>query len=183
MSFPDVTQGRRGAWALGAAAVAASLGAWIAARPVPPAERVTARAEPSSAPVTERHSGLNTGPVIRIVTGTITRTWESLSCGTFIGATTIRYDRFGVIVPCIEFLRHAGLRFAVGDTHRVIVDGSRRVLAIEWNGRRFPVTGYPVVVMPAAATGPVETTYTIPDGQLHYSAGTWRWDPPCVRGC
>jgi len=109
--------------------------------------------------------------------GTITEVHASFGCGFNVGVAQVRYgDRFGVVVPCIELLQGDGLRFAVGDSHRVIVDDRDRVRAIEWHGHRYRVDGYPSVMTPAWAIGRILWSTTASDNAMHYSADGWRWN-------
>lgn len=106
--------------------------------------------------------------------GTITEALTSAGCGIFVSVAEVRYgDRFGVLVPCIELHIAAGLRFAVGDTHHLLVDDNDVVRAIEWNGHRYAMdTTLPAVKTPATAIGHI----TAVDPTRHYDAPGWRWD-------
>jgi hypothetical protein len=120
-------------------------------------------------------------PTYLVATGTITEVGPSFGCGVFVGVTQIRYgDHQGVLVPCIEFQRAKGLRFAVGDVHRLIIDGHDRVRAIEWNDRWYPLDGFPAV-KPPPGIGSVRWSTSRERGgstQVHDSAPGWHGDEP-----
>jgi hypothetical protein len=161
--------GTRGLLALGALSLAIASAAWLASRPAPtPVRWCGTSSYPRIGP--ER-------PAPEPITATITEARNTAYCGIFIAYTEIRYGNFGLIIPCIEFYRDRGLRFEVGDEHRLILDGRDRVHAIEWNGHRYPIglDHHAAVKVPGFALGHI-TFNTDPEGEMHYSAPGWRWD-------
>jgi hypothetical protein len=130
--------GTRGLLALGALSIAIASAAWLASRPAPsPVKWCGTSAYPTIGPEP---------PPPEPITATITEVGPTAGCGVFVITTKIRYGNFGLVIPCIEFYRGDGLRFEVGDEHRLILDGRDRIHAIEWNGHRYPFSGYPAVV-------------------------------------
>jgi len=142
----------RGLFLLGGLAIACTATSWIFRPPAPRARATPPVASPTSgasaaasAPSGSRASAAASAPSGKeldvnpdTITGTITEVHMSLSCGVFVGVAQVRYgDRFGLMVPCVEFLQGTGLRFAVGDSHRLFVGGDHRVHAIEWRGQRY----------------------------------------------
>jgi hypothetical protein len=107
-------------------------------------------------------------------TATITEVHHGVYCGVMVGISEIRYgDRFTLLVPCLEFYEGAGLPFAIGDTHTVVVDDDDRVLAIRSNGRTWRFDeGFESAKAPAAAFGHVTSMI---DAHTHYRAPGWTW--------
>jgi hypothetical protein len=162
--------GTRGLLALGTLSLAIASAIWLASRPASPSlvKWCGTTSYPSIGP--ER-------PAPEPITATITEVGYSFGCGRFISMTEVRYGNFGLIVPCLDIHQASGLRFEVGDEHRLILDGRDRVHAIEWNGHRYPISidHYPSVKVPGYALGHI-TFSTDPEGETHYSAPGWRWD-------
>jgi hypothetical protein len=102
----------------------------------------------------------------------ITEVHRGPPCGKIVGATEVRYgDHFTAIVPCAELA--AGLPFAVGDVHKLMVDDDGQIRAITWHGRTWRFDGaYEAVQAPAAAFGKIASVF---DNRGHYSAPNWSW--------
>ncbi|HEX3765903.1 MAG TPA: hypothetical protein VHW23_44705 [Kofleriaceae bacterium] len=139
--------------------------AWIADRPGPPC------VPPGAPPETLE-------PTYEVI-GTITEVQPGGGCGIFLSVSQIRYgNAFALVVPCLDLNGELGPRFAVGDRHRLVVDGNDVVRAIEWNGHRYEQpTCLAVVMAPAEAFGHVAVT--APD--LAYHAPGWHWAPARLR--
>jgi hypothetical protein len=167
------TSGTRGLLALGALSLAIASAAWLASRP---ASRSPVKWCGTSSYLMIEPPGGPDRPAPDPVTATITDVGSTAGCGIFVITTEIRYGDFGLVIPCIEFYRGDGLRFEVGDEHRLILDGRDRVHAIEWNGHRYPFSGYPSVKVPGFALGHITSMTTYPDNQMHYHAPGWRWN-------
>lgn len=107
------------------------------------------------------------------VIGTITEAHQGPGCGVYVWVSEIRYgNAFAVVAPCLDVASAVGPRFAVGDQHRLFVDDSDVVRAIEWNGRRYVLgTDLPLVKAPIDVLGHVSVT--TPD--LAYDAPGWHW--------
>jgi len=168
--------GRQGLFLATASTIALAM--WVAAkRPEPPtvaAPRITCSARTIADISTPEGQ---TPDTLMMMVGTISEIDRTFHCGMFLTVTQIRYgDVFGMVVPCIETQRRLGLRFEVGDEHRLFIDGHGRVRAIDWNGHRYPIAGYPATVLtPATVIGHVISEMTFPDGEMHYRAGGWHW--------
>ncbi|TMQ10888.1 MAG: hypothetical protein E6J91_24790 [Deltaproteobacteria bacterium] len=133
------------------------------------------------------------------ITATITEVVEEpFHCGIGASFGQVRYgDQLGVVVPCMEFDRGKGLRFAVGDTHTVSFDEHDRVVAITWKGETWRFTSThtwrgktchfssSVVLTPADAIGHISGGTGLA-GQWGYEAPNWRWsrtDPELSEVC
>ena len=88
--------------------------------------------------------------------------------------TRVRYDDVSVIVPCIELVEMNGPRFAIGETHELIVDECDEVRAIVWHGRSYPLHGFPDVIAPASLSEFTMTT-DVETGAVSYDALGWHW--------
>jgi hypothetical protein len=161
--------GRQGLLLATASTIALAL--WVAAKHPEPLPAAPPRISTAAATLEDP------GHPMTII-GTISEIDRTFHCGMFLWVTQIRYgDRFGVLVPCIESGRRRGLRFKVGDEHRLFVDEHGCVRAIEWNGRVYPFADRSFTVLtPAAVIGHVITVTTEPDSQFHYRADGWHWN-------
>jgi hypothetical protein len=160
----------RGILSLGALSLAIASAAWLASRPAPPS--LVTWCGTSSVPRIGAEP-----PAPEPISATITEVGTAFGCGHVISMTEIRYGSFGLIVPCLDLHRASGLRFEVGDEHRLILDGRDRVHAIEWNGHRYPISidHYPSVKVPGYALGHISFTIDA-ENEMHYSAPGWRWN-------
>lgn len=121
-------------------------------------------------------------PRLRSIRETIHEVESWPGCGVLVFATRVRYDDVSAIVPCIELVENNGPRFAVGDTHELVVDECDEVRAIIWRGRRYPLDGFPTVIAPASLTEFTMTNDYQTD-TVRYDAPGWHWPAPRRVDC